>query len=161
MPNLLGQKPTTLVLSCASVREPQFRIVLYNKVPEIERLGRELEAFGDRCGLSAKSVFELNLILEEIIVNIISYAYVDEQHHEIVIQATLTQGTIEVEVEDDGRPFNPLQVSPPDFCRPLEHMPVGGRGLHLVRTLTKSLAYERTGEKNRLVMRKDVESGRP
>jgi len=140
------------------VRDQQFRIVLNNDVSEIERLGRELEAFGASCGLSAKSVFELNLILEEIVANVISYAYVDDRSHEILIQAALAQGTVVIEVEDDGRPFNPLQVPPPDFCCPLEEMPVGGRGVHLVRTLTDGLVYERTGEKNRLVMRKNIES---
>ncbi len=143
------------------MRDPQFRIVLHSDMSEINRLGRELAAFGASCGLSSKCVMEVNLILEEIAANIISYAYADDRNHEILIQAALAQGTLIIEVEDDGSPFNPLLVPPPDLCLPLEQMPVGGRGLHLVRTLTESIVYERTGKKNRLVLRKSIESACP
>ena len=149
------------MISCTPVRDQQFRIVLNNDIAEITRLGRELAAFGASCGLSAKCVLELNLILEEIAANVISYAYVDDRRHEILIQAALAQGTLVIEVEDDGRPFNPLVIPPPDFCLPLEKMPVGGRGLHLVKALTDSIVYERTGGKNRLVMRKSIELASP
>lgn len=135
----------------------QIRIVLRNDLSEIEKLRRELESFGQRCGLSSKTLFELNLILEEVISNVISYAYRDDQRHEIVVRADLSNGELVMEVEDDGRPFNPTQIPPPDFERPLEGMKVGGLGLHLVRELTCSIEYDRREEKNRLVMRKKTE----
>lgn len=46
-----------------------------NHLSEIERPGRELKLFGEHCGLSEKPLFELNLVLEEIIANVISCAY--------------------------------------------------------------------------------------
>lgn len=135
----------------------KIRIVLSNDLSEIEKLRRELESFGKKCGLSSKTLFELNLILEEVVANVISYAYGDDQRHEIVVRADLRDGELVIEVEDDGRPFNPLQVPPPDLERSLEEMQVGGLGLHLVRELTSSLEYDRREERNRLVMRKKTE----
>lgn len=135
----------------------QIRIVLSNDLSEIAKLHRELENFGQKCSLTPKTLFELNLILEEVLANVISYAYGDNQQHEIVVQADLRDGELVIDVEDDGRPFNPLQIPPPDLDRPLEQRNVGGLGLHLVRELTSSIEYTRREEKNHLVMRKKTE----
>jgi len=139
----------------------QIRIVLRNDLSEIAKLHGELENFGEKCSLSSKTLFELNLILEEVLANVISYAYGDNQRHEIVVRADLTDGELVIEVEDDGRPFNPLQIPPPDLDRPLEQRSVGGLGLHLVRELTSSIEYTRREEKNHLVMRKKTEKSKP
>jgi anti-sigma regulatory factor (Ser/Thr protein kinase) len=139
----------------------QIRIVLRNELSEIAKLHRELESFGQKCSLSSKTLFELNLILEEVVANVISYAYRDKQRHEIVVRADLRDGELVIEVEDDGRPFNPLQSPSPDLERPLEQRKVGGLGLHLVRELTGSIEYNRKGEKNHLVMTKKTEGSEP
>lgn len=132
------------------------RIVLGNKLPEIEKLHRELNRFGHACGLSSQTLLELNLVLEEVVANIISYAYGDSGRHEIVVQADLRDGELVLEVEDDGRAFNPAQIPTPDLDSPLEYRKVGGLGLHLVREFTDSIEYGREQDKNRLVMRKKV-----
>jgi anti-sigma regulatory factor (Ser/Thr protein kinase) len=135
----------------------QIRIVLRNDLSEIAKLHRELGNFGQKYSLSSKALFELNLILEEVLVNVISYAYADNQLHEIVVRADLRDDELVIDVEDDGRPFNPLQIPPPDLDRPLEQRNVGGLGLFLVRELTSSIEYTRREEKNHLVMRKKTE----
>jgi len=135
----------------------QIRIVLRNDLSEIAKLNQELENFRRKCSLSSKTLFELNLILEEVLANVISHAYGDNRLHEIVVRADLRDGELIIEVEDDGRPFNPLQIPPPDLDRPLEQRNVGGLGLHLVRELTSSIEYTRREDKNHLVMRKKTE----
>jgi len=139
----------------------QIRIVLKNDLSEIANVHPALENFGQRCSLSPKTLFEINLILEEVLANIISYAYGDNQWHEIVVRADIGSDELVIEVEDDGRPFNPLQIPPPDLERPLEQRKVGGLGLHLVRELTSSIEYTRREDKNHLVMRKKAEKGEP
>jgi len=132
-------------------------IVLSNDRSEIVRLDRELESFGKNCGLSGKTLAELNLVLEEVVANVIFHAYDDNLRHEIVVRAISENKEMVVEVEDDGRPFNPLQVPPPDLERPLDQIRAGGLGLHLLRRFTSDLAYERTNNKNRLLIRKKIE----
>jgi serine/threonine-protein kinase RsbW len=136
-------------------------IVLRNDLSEISKLHQELENFGQKCNLSPKTLLELNLILEEVLTNVISYAYGDNQRHEIVVHADLRDAELVIEVEDDGRPFNPLQSSPPDLERPLEQRNIGGLGLHLVREFTNSIEYDRKEEKNRLVVRKKIGGSDP
>lgn len=138
-----------------------FRVVLGNKLSEIQKLRPALTTFGQTCGLSSKTLFELNLILEEVVANIIAYAYEDTQSHEIVVQADLKGAVLVLAVEDDGRPFDPLQAPSPDLESPLERRKVGGLGLHLVREFTHSIEYGRENEKNRLVIRKEIVEHRP
>lgn len=139
----------------------QIRMVLRNDLSEISKLHQELENFGQKCGLSPRTLFELDLILEEVLANVIAYAYGDNQQHEIVVQADLRDDKLVIEIEDDGRPFNPLQVPPPDLERPLAQRSVGGLGLHLVRELTSSIEYDRKDGKNRLVMKQTIEGLQP
>lgn len=136
----------------------QFRIVLKNNLSEITRLRLELESFADKHGLLKKTLFELNLILEEVLANVISYAYEDDLGHEIAVGVGLRNGLITLAVEDDGKAFNPLLIPPPPTGQSLQSMPTGGLGLHLIRSLTDNIEYEREGGLNRLTIRKTAQS---
>jgi len=131
-------------------------IVLRNHVAELERVGQLVAAFGTEHQLPSQIVFDLTLALDEILTNIISYAYADQGNHEIVVRLSQQARTLIAEVEDDGRPFNPLEVPPPDLDAALADRPIGGLGLHLVRRVTDGLDYERAAGKNRLVLRKTL-----
>jgi serine/threonine-protein kinase RsbW len=60
---------------------------------------------------------------------------------------------MKVEVEDDGRPFNPLEAPPPDIGKPLAEREVGGLGIHLVRKMMDELEYRRENDKNLLILK--------
>ena len=63
-------------------------------------------------------------------------------------------GGVLLEVEDDGKPFDPLQAPPPDLTLPLEKRPIGGLGIHLIRNLMDEVTYARVGGRNVLKMAK-------
>jgi anti-sigma regulatory factor (Ser/Thr protein kinase) len=98
----------------------------------------------------------MKLALDEILTNIISYAYDDAKEHIIVIRLSLDQEKWTVEVEDDGRPFNPLNAPEPDTKQLLGERPIGGLGIYLVRKLIDELEYRRQNDRNILVMRLKV-----
>ena len=130
---------------------------LDNDLAEIHRLSEMVEQFGEGNALPDRAVFNLNLCLDELITNIVGYAYGDEGRHSIRVRLTLDSGLLRTEVEDDGRPFNPLDAPPPDLESDLETREIGGLGLHFVKTLMDTVAYERDGAFNRLVMTARVE----
>lgn len=129
-------------------------ITVKNQLSELERVSHIVEQFGERHGLPAQMVFEINLGLDEILTNVISYAYADGHAHEIVVRLVMTAEALTLEVEDDGRPFNPLDVPAADVTQTVEHRPIGGLGVHLVRKVMSELAYRRQHDKNVLVMKK-------
>jgi serine/threonine-protein kinase RsbW len=97
------------------------------------------------------------LALEEILANIISYGYADDREHEITVSLDAQPGEVRVDVEDDGRPFNPLESPEPYTGDSLEDRPVGGLGIHLVRALMDGLEYRRQGDRNLLTMKKTTQ----
>ena len=99
----------------------------------------------------------MNLALEEIVANIISYGFEDEQDADIRVGLCLAQGELRAEVQDNGKAFNPLEMPPPDTEQPLEQRSVGGLGLHLVRTLDgRSGLHQRQDNRNILALKKKV-----
>jgi anti-sigma regulatory factor (Ser/Thr protein kinase) len=135
----------------------ELEIKLNNKVSEIERFNQTLAEFGRRHGLAPKVVHDLNLALEEILTNIISYGYTDNREHEIKVRLSMQPGEVKAEVEDDGQPFNPLEVPEADTAQSLEERTIGGLGIHLVRKLMDGLEYKRQGDRNLLTIRKKTQ----
>jgi sigma-B regulation protein RsbU (phosphoserine phosphatase) len=127
---------------------------LHNKFSELRRLNQTLMEFGQHHGLATTLVHDLNLALEEILTNIISYGYTDNREHEITVSLSAQPGEVRAEVQDDGQPFNPLEVPEPDTTKPLEERAIGGLGIHLVRKLMDGLEYKRQGERNFLTIKK-------
>jgi anti-anti-sigma factor len=132
-------------------------LVAANRLDEIERIGREVDVFARRLGLPLGLVFDVNLALDEVLTNIMSYAYDDEETHEIVIRLRVERDRFVVDVEDDGREFDPLSTVEPSFEGPVEERPVGGLGLALVRRLVSELEYDRRGGWNVLTMTRYLE----
>lgn len=131
-------------------------VTLKNRLSEIARVAQVVETFGSRQALPAQVVFEINLALDEILTNVISYGYDDDTEHDIVVRLTIRGGELAVQVEDDGRPFNPLDVAAPPLHVPLQERPIGGLGVHLVRKVIDRVNYRRQDGKNILVMTKRV-----
>ena len=131
-------------------------IILKNDLSEIPRLASEIEVFGKKNNLSESVIFDALLASEEIFTNIVSYAYEDDKEHMIVVRVDLNDGELTLEIEEDGRPFDPLKVPEPDIEKPLEERPVGGLGVFLARKSMDELEYRRKSGKNILVMKKRV-----
>jgi anti-sigma regulatory factor (Ser/Thr protein kinase) len=130
--------------------------IFVNERSEIRRVGELAERFGAQAGLSEEDVMSVNLVLDELVSNVIENAYEDTARHEIHVSMTFEGGELTIRVEDDGREFDPLQKPPPDLDLPLEERPVGGLGIHIVRTVMDAVEYERRDGRNILTMHKTI-----
>jgi anti-sigma regulatory factor (Ser/Thr protein kinase) len=113
-----------------------------------------LQEFARSAHLPSSVLQAADLCLEEHITNVIQYGLADSGLHAIVVYLGLDQGSLVVEVKDDGKPFNPLKNPEVDTAIPLEHRPVGGLGIHLMRRFMDKLEYRRESGQNILTMRK-------
>jgi anti-sigma regulatory factor (Ser/Thr protein kinase) len=136
----------------------QISLTLKNDIAEIERLSQSLEVFGRSHQLPEDFLYAVNLALEEILTNTISYGYADAAEHEITVELRLQQGELTAEIADDARPFNPLAAPEADVNSPLAERRVGGLGIHLVRKFMDAVEYRRERDKNLLIMKKRLAS---
>lgn len=134
-------------------------VELKNNLNEISRLASELEHFSDQEKLPIKTNLELNLILEELVTNIISYAYTDQSPHLIRINLQRKNDQLTVTIEDDGTAFNPLEATVPKKSENLDELKPGGLGIHLVREFTDQVFYSRREGRNILILIKKVPAG--
>jgi len=128
-------------------------LTLANRVDEVPRLVTAVESFGASAGLSDALRFRLMLALDEVVTNIVRHAVDDDDVHEITIAIAADCGVVTVVVTDGGRPFDPHTVPPADVHAPLEHRPIGGLGMHLVRSLAQDMTYQRMDDRNVLTLR--------
>lgn len=128
-----------------------------NDLAEIPRLAEEIEAFGDQHGLSVPDVYKVNLALDELLTNLISYGYPDGLQHLIRLRLSLANNRLTAVLTDDAAPFDPLVEAKPAVLEgSLEERPIGGLGLHFVRTLMDEVCYQRVGQYNQLTLVKSI-----
>ena len=134
----------------------QLQLEIPNLRSEYEPAKERLLDLFRETGLPDETVDELELVLEELLVNIISYAYAEEGAGNIGISAAVDKGTLTLEFRDRGRPFDPLEREEPDLDAPVEDRSIGGLGIFLVKELASSVRYERIDGQNVLTVVKET-----
>jgi len=129
---------------------------LANDLAGLAQLAERVEGFGTAQNLPASVVNALNVVLDEAVSNAINHGYDAGVRGEIAVRLRRAPGGVLIEVEDDGRPFDPLQAPPPDLTLSLERRPIGGLGIHLIRNLMDEVSYARVGGRNVLKMVKHL-----
>ena len=118
---------------------------------ELPRIDAAIEAFARRESWSPQLEFQVKLVIEELALNVVKHGGGTGGAAEIEMVSDPDRVTIEI--SDEGRPFDPLTESPPpDTSSGVEDRPVGGLGVHLVRTLMDEASYRREGGRNHLTL---------
>ena len=125
-----------------------------NKMEEMPAVVSMVEGFGVKHGISDRVINEINLALDEILSNIISYGYPQGETGEIMVRLRHRPGQVTAEIHDDGVSFDPLRAAPPDFAASVADRKVGGLGITFVRELMNEVAYSRVANENRLLLTK-------
>ncbi|MDD2511353.1 MAG: ATP-binding protein [Syntrophomonas sp.] len=130
---------------------------LKNELEEIRLLAEAIELWGKENGIPGKALFQLNLALDELLTNTITYAYPEGGEHEILLRLVPEgEKELQIEIRDDGLAFNPLEVKAPDIKQDIDERPIGGLGIHLVRQMIDEIEYQRENGQNILLMRKSL-----
>ncbi|WP_424357709.1 ATP-binding protein [Methanocella sp. MCL-LM] len=104
--------------------------------------------------------YAITLAVDEVVTNVVAYAY-RESEGSVRIACAREGNIVTIVVTDEGRPFDPTKMPPPDTSADLDHRTVGGLGIFLAKKAMNSITYERKDGRNVLTMVKDVRaSGR-
>ena len=122
-------------------------------------LADAVEEFAAQESLSGALPINLNLVLDELITNTVSYALNDVAEPILRLRIRRDGDVVVAEVEDNGVAFDPFKEAPrPDVEQGLDERPIGGLGVFLVMQLTETAHYERDGDVNRIILHMKMES---
>jgi anti-sigma regulatory factor (Ser/Thr protein kinase) len=129
---------------------PALRLRLANDAAALESTRLALLDFLQAFAPSAKAVYAVELVLEEVLTNQFKYAVAGRADAHIEFAAHIEHGHVVLSFEDDGPAFDPLQAPAPPPPRSIEEAPIGGLGLVLVRRFASSVSYVRRNGRNGL-----------
>jgi anti-sigma regulatory factor (Ser/Thr protein kinase) len=132
------------------------QLILPAKLENLDSMIKFIMDEADALGFDEKNRFQIRLAAEEILVNIINYAYPDKPGDiEITLTPKENKG-LEIEVVDWGFAFNPLAQEEPKTCAPLEERKIGGLGIFLTRKVMNDVRYRRDNDRNIMTLIKKL-----
>ena len=152
---------TILAVEYSGRREEELRrvfaLTLANRLDEIERLNEAFNRFADEHAIPVATRRSGNVVFDELINNVISYAFDDDAEHRIEVRVELDDQRLVITISDDGSPFNPFQTDPPDTALSLDERGIGGLGVHVVRNMMDEVSYNRRTDRNVVTLVKYLE----
>ena len=131
-------------------------IALANELREIVAAAAKIDAFCEEQELAPEIAYAVNLSLDEILTNTISYGYDDDEPHRIEIIVRLEADSLVVVIVDDSAPFDLSATPETDVEATLEDREVGGLGLFLVHQMMDKVEYERVDGCNVVTLTKSM-----
>ncbi|MBR5678577.1 MAG: SpoIIE family protein phosphatase [Paludibacteraceae bacterium] len=145
-------------LTMLVIRYQQSAIVMRNDIQQIPTLAEWI----DGLGIPDEYNMPINLALEEIVTNVMLYAYPSSNEGKVFVEFVKAKGEagerLIFTITDSGIPFDPTQAPEVDTTLSAEDRDIGGLGIHLVRQLMDEIAYERSDNKNILTLVKNIQS---
>ncbi len=129
---------------------------LKNQVGELARVNQFVEEIGDELGLNMELQMNLNLVMEEMVSNVIFYAYPKGKTADIELVAESKGKELTFVITDSGKEFDPtLKEDANTDIDPVERE-IGGMGIYIVKNIMNEVTYQRLEGKNLLTMKKDI-----
>ena len=140
-----------------TVNDEALELSLANDPQAIAGIAARIDAFCEARNLPPQIAYAVNLSVDEILTNTISYGYDDDDGaHRIALTLRLEDGTLVVVIVDDGRAFDSSLTQDPDTESPLEERALGGLGLFLVQQMMDGVDYRRQDDRNVITLTKST-----
>jgi len=125
----------------------------------VEEVQASLDGLAAHHAVPPDALCDMQIALDEALTNILTHGFDDGEPHRIEVTLAIEPTTIRAEIEDDCAAFDPLSATAPDLTASLKDRRVGGLGVHFMRRLMSEVSYSRIGPRNRLVLRRALETG--
>ena len=130
----------------------ELRVSLSPRLSAVRSLAQMVEEFGDANKLPDQQIYMVNLALDELITNTVSYGLRGVARPKIEITLQVSDTMLVLSMVDNGRKFDPTESTHPDLSSSVEERRVGGLGLHLIKTFADRVKYEYSEGRNRLTL---------
>jgi sigma-B regulation protein RsbU (phosphoserine phosphatase) len=141
-----------------AIEQHRMELKITNELKNIDVANDSFNEFAEAVDIGMRVSLKINMCFDDLLNNIISYAYSDEGVHEIEIVAVLVNNKLTITITDDGMPFNPFAAEDPNITLDIEDRELGGLGIHLVKNVMDDVSYQRKQNKNIVTLIKNIES---
>ena len=139
-----------------------FQQTMPNQLMAIPDLQTAFEEYVAQWAGAKPLIPTLNMALDDLLNNVVQYAFPnDPTEHHIEVEGEVREECVVLTIVDDGIPFNPLSVAPPDLSLLLHEREIGGLGIHLIRSMFDDVTYHRKVGRNVLTIKKKLVAGKP
>ena len=132
-------------------------IRIKNKISELEKVAQFVTEIGEELGLSMELQMNLNLVMEEMVTNVIFYAYPQDEDADIELLAKSDGKELTFVLSDQGKEFDPTAKEDADLDVNPAERELGGMGIFIVKNIMNKVTYQRLEGKNLLTMTKGLE----
>ena len=134
----------------------QLSVSIRNKHSEIQKIWEEFESFAKENQMANDIRRNTQIALDEIISNTIEYGYEKYSDDKIKVNFLIDQTNLVIEIIDNAKHYNILERDDPDISKSIEEKPIGGLGVHLVKSLMNEKKYDCINGKNHLTLIKQL-----
>ena len=138
------------------MNQEKLEISLDNDLRELAGVASEIDRFCEARDLEPQVAYAVNLSVDEILTNTISYGYDDDEPHRIELVVRMDDGALIVVIEDDSTAFDVTVETQPEVNAPLGEREIGGLGLFLVHQMMDGVEYRRRDGRNVVTLTKRV-----
>ena len=131
-------------------------LIIKNQMQELERVSAFVEGIVEELKLSQDMLCELQLVMEEMVVNVISYAYPEGTVADITLIAESDGTELTFVISDKGKEFDPTQQEDADMSINPAEREIGGMGIFIVKNIMNEVTYQRLEGHNLLTMKKTL-----
>ena len=132
-------------------------IIIKNQIGELQQVNQFIEEIGEELGLSMELQMNLNLVMEEMVSNVIFYAYPQGTEADIELMAKSDGKKLTFVISDQGREFDPTTKGDTDLSVNPAERDLGGMGIFIVKNIMNEVSYQRLDGKNLLTMTKGLD----
>ena len=133
---------------------PGFRMRIGADLGEVAGVHAAFAEFADAHAVPASIRRSMNVVLDELLTNTLSYGFAGRESGEVTIEVELRTDRLSVTLTDDGAPFDPFGMAAPDTAPSVEERQIGGLGIHLVRRMMDEVSYHRRADRNVVTLAK-------
>ncbi|MBP5424774.1 MAG: ATP-binding protein [Prevotella sp.] len=127
-----------------------------NEEQELNRVAEFMETVCDELQLDMHVAMKLQVAMEEMVTNVIFYAYPEGTSADITLIAESDDKEVTFVLSDSGKPFDPTAKENADLdVNPMDREQ-GGMGILIVKNIMNEVSYQRLGDMNQLTMKKKL-----
>ena len=124
-------------------------------------IAKDIENFCNVAGVSGNDVFAINLAIDELFTNAVSYGYKNKSDSVVEIEIEHCCDSVKIVLADYAPKFNPLdEVDVPDLKSDIDNRKIGGLGVFFAKKQMDKIFYEHDGKKNIITMYRNISNAK-